>query len=132
MKKFPAAVLLSLSAFAPLLAYSAPEDNPSGPYVGAGWGRFNLDIRNLSDVGTATSDIAKSDDNAWKIFAGWRFIPYLALEAAYINFGKTGDRFQATTASGSNGNYRVDLSGFAPYIIGTLPLGPVELFAKAG
>lgn len=133
MRKFSlAAALLSAGLLVPLFAYSASNNNPSGAYVGAGWGQFNLDIRNLSDVGTATSDITKSDDNAWKIFAGYRFIPYFALEGAYINFGKAGDRFQATTANGSNGNYRVDLSGFAPYAIGTIPLGPVELFGKVG
>ncbi len=36
------------------------------------------------------------------------------------------------TAEGSGGNYRVHLSGFAPFVVGTLPAGPVELFAKAG
>jgi opacity protein-like surface antigen len=25
-----------------------------------------------------------------------------------------------------------DVNGFAPYVVGTLPVGPVELFAKAG
>lgn len=124
------AALLALStpAVAPI-ALGAPDDNPSGPYVGAGWGRFNLDIRNLSDAGTAASDIAKSDDNAWKAFVGYRFTPVISLEAAYIDFGRPNDRF---TATGSNGNYRVDLSGFAPYVIGTIPLGPVELFGKVG
>lgn len=121
--------LVSIGAL-PIAAHSAPiQDNPSGPYVGVGWGQFNLDIRNLSDAGTATSNIVKSDNNAWKAFAGWRVNPYLAFEAAYIDFGRTGDRF---TATGSNGNYDVDLSGFAPYIVGSLPLGPVELFVKAG
>lgn len=107
----------------------AQTDNPDGPYVGAGWGQFNLDIRNLSDAGTAASNIVDSNDNAWKLFAGYRFNPYLALEAAYIDLGRPSDRFSAT---GSNGNYRVDISGFSPAVIGTLPLGPVELFAKIG
>lgn len=129
-KKLLAAMLsiLPLSA-APLLAQAATDDNPTGPYVGAGWGRFNLNIRNLNDAGTAVGDIVHSDDNAWKIFAGYRFMPYLALEAAYIDLGKPSDQF---TANGSNGNYRVKISGFSPAIVGTLPLGPVELFAKIG
>jgi opacity protein-like surface antigen len=29
-------------------------------------------------------------------------------------------------------DFSVDLSGFAPYVIGTIPLGPVELFGKVG
>ncbi len=130
MKKLTAiAALLSLGVL-PVVAHgAATQNNPSGPYAGVGWGQFNLDIHNLSDVGTATSNIVKGDDNAWKLFAGWRLNPYLAFEAAYIDFGQPSDHFDA---SGSNGNYRVDLSGFAPYIVGSIPLGPVELFAKAG
>jgi hypothetical protein len=34
--------------------------------------------------------------------------------------------------TGSSGDYRLRLKGFAPCVIGTLPLGPVELFGKAG
>lgn len=125
-----AATALTLCAI-PALAQSANTSaNPGGPYIGIGWGQVNLDISNLSDVGTATSNIVKADDNAWKLFAGWRVNPYLAFEAAYIDFGKPSDRFDAT---GSNGQYEVDLSGFAPTVIGSLPLGNnVELFAKAG
>jgi len=107
----------------------AQSDNSSGPYVGAGWGQFNLDINNLDDAGTAASNIAHSNDNAWKLFAGYRFNPYVALEAAYIDFGQPSDRF---STSGSNGNYQADISGFAPAVVGSLPIGPVELFAKIG
>ena len=84
---------------------------------------------NLEEAGSAITSIAKSDDNAWKIFAGYRFNPYFSLEAAYIDFGDPGNNFSAT---GTNGNYKVGLSGFAPYAIGTIPVGPVELFAKVG
>lgn len=130
MNKFISTIALLSAGIFPAMAHSAPtQKNPDGPYVGVGWGQFDLDIQNLSDVGTATSDIVKSDSDAWKAFAGWRLNPYLAFEAAYIDFGRVGDRF---TASGSDGNYDVDISGFAPYIVGTLPLGPVEVFAKAG
>ena len=55
--------------------------------------------------------------------------PYLAFEAAYIDLGRNSGRFRGT---GSDGNYEVDISGFAPSVVGSLPLGPVELFAKVG
>ena len=55
--------------------------------------------------------------------------PYLSFEAAYLDFGRPNDDFSAT---GSSGDYTVELAGFAPYIIGTVPLGPVELSARAG
>jgi opacity protein-like surface antigen len=124
-----AAALLSLGIFPAISHGATPQNNPSGPYVGGGWGQFNLDIRNLGDVGTAATSITKSDDNAWKVFVGYRLNPYLAFEAAYIDFGHPEGRF---TGTGSNGNYQVDLSGFAPYVVGTLPLGPMEIFGKVG
>jgi hypothetical protein len=112
------------SAIAPAFA-----DNPSGPYVGGGFGEFNLHIDNLNDVGQAVSSIAHSHDDAWQLFAGYRFLPFVSVEAAYVNLGHPGDNFSAT---GSSGHYRVHLDGFSPSVIGTLPLGPIELFAKAG
>lgn len=124
MKK---ALLLSLVAGAMTLPVYA--DNPSGPYVGGGFGQFNLEIDNLQDAGQSIIDVVKSDDSSWKVFAGWRFNPYLSLEAAYINLGDPDDRF---TSTGSNGDYRVKMDGFSPSIIGTLPLGPIELFGKVG
>jgi hypothetical protein len=124
------AVALTASSSANAQSYfAAQEDNPNGVYLGAGWGQFNLDLEGLDDVGSGLRDVADSDDNAWKLFAGYRFNPYFALEGAYIDFGTHDDRFDT---SGSDGNYRVQLSGFAPYVMGTVPLGPVELFARLG
>lgn len=103
---------------------------PSGPYVGAAYGRFDLKIDNLNDVGTASSDIVHSTSNdAYRFDVGYRLLPFLAIEADYLNFGNPHNSF---STAGSDGNYRVHLSGFAPFIVGTLPAGPVELFAKAG
>ncbi len=107
----------------------AQANNPDGPYLGAGWGRFKLNVQNLDDAGTAASDIVHSKNNAQKYFLGYRFTPHWALEAAYIDLRRCGDRFSAT---GSNGNYRVDISGFSPALVGSVPIGPIELFAKAG
>jgi opacity protein-like surface antigen len=101
----------------------------SGPYVGAGWGRFNLKPESFSDVESGISDITHSHDDAFKINAGYRFMPYFALEADYIDFGNPGSSFYGT---GSSGNYKLHVSGFAPFAVGTLPLGPVEVFGKAG
>lgn len=127
------AVITALAAtgMAGLLSTPAAEaqENTGGPYLGVGWGQFNVDVDNLSDAGTVAGNIIDSDDNAWKAFAGWRFNPYLSLELAYVDLGSPSDRFDG---SGSSGNYRLDISGFTPYVIGTLPLGPVELFGKVG
>jgi OOP family OmpA-OmpF porin len=111
----------------------AEETEPSGPvhgpYVGAGWGRFNVEPENIGDVATGVANIARSHDGAYKITAGYRFMPYFALEANYVDFGNPGSTF---STSGSDGNYKLHASGFAPMAVGTLPLGPFEIFGKAG
>lgn len=124
MKKHIAGLVLVAAMTTPALA-----DNTGGPYVGAGYGRFNLHVHNFNDVGQAADTIADSNDNAWKLFAGWRLNPYFALEGAYINLGHPGEKF---VSSGSNGTYDVKVTGFAPTAVASLPLGPVEIFAKAG
>jgi hypothetical protein len=119
-----AAVLALTSAW----TVAQAQDNDRGFYLGAGVGQFNVQIDDVDDTDEAIERL-DDDDNSWKFFGGYRFNPYLSLELAYIDFGGAEDSFDA---SGSSGDYSIDLSGFAPYIIGTLPLGPVELFAKAG
>jgi len=106
-----------------------PYITPSGFYAGTGWGRFDLKLDNLNDVDTAVSSITHSNDNAWKINLGYRFSPFFSIEGDYIDFGRPGDNFSGV---GSNGNYTLHMSGFAPFGVLTLPLGPAEIFAKAG
>ncbi|MGI9245085.1 MAG: porin family protein [Steroidobacteraceae bacterium] len=107
-----------------LASTPALAENDSGPYIGAGFGQFNVQIDNPGDV-TDTIGSFDSDDTTFKAFAGWRFNPYLAVELDYLDLGNPED-----TIDGRRLN--ADVNGFAPYIIGTLPVGPVELFAKAG
>jgi len=107
---------------------SYAQENSSGFYLGAGVGQFNVQIDDIDQTDNAIERL-DDDDRAWKAFAGYRINPYIALEAAYIDFGKPNTRSET---SGSSGDYRVELNGFAPYVIGTIPLGPVELFGKIG
>jgi OOP family OmpA-OmpF porin len=107
---------------------SYAQDNSSGFYVGAGVGQFNVNIDDIDQTDNAIEKL-DDDDAAWKAFVGYRINPYIALEAAYIDFGTPNSR---SSASGSSGDYRVGISGFAPYVIGTIPVGPVEIFGKLG
>jgi hypothetical protein len=106
----------------------AQDENVSGPYVAAAFGQFDVTIDDLEGVDDALEDL-DSDDAAYKVAFGWRFNPYLALEAAYVDLGNPNGNFDAT---GSSGDYEVELSGFAGYLIGSLPLGIFELSAKVG
>ena len=127
-KALLAATVIGTGALA-LASDLSAQENPTGFYVGGGFGRFNLDIDNLDEAGDAVERIVESDDNAWKIFGGYRVNPYLAVEAAYVDLGRPSDRFET---SGSDGNYRVDIAGFSPSVLGIIPVGPVELFGKLG
>jgi opacity protein-like surface antigen len=107
---------------------AAQEPDPSGFFIGAGLGQFDVKIDNLEGVGDVLQEL-DADDSAWKFVLGWRFNPYIALEADYIDLGAPNGNFDAT---GSSGQYEVDLAGFAPYLVGSLPLGIFELSAKVG
>ena len=124
----PLAATLSVLALAGAGAAHAQDENPSGPYISAGFGQFDVKIDNLDAAGDALRDL-DSDDAAWKVGFGWRFAPFFALEADYVDLGTPRGNFDAT---GSSGQYEVDLAGFSTYAIGTLPLGIFELSAKIG
>lgn len=127
-----AGALLTMGSFATSVALAQEGDNVSGFYLGAGIGRFdfNDDVDDLDQIDDDLEGFGlDDDDNAWKIFAGYRLNQYLSLELDYIDFGRVRDDFEA---NGSDGEYSVDFSGIAPYVVGTLPVGPVELSAKAG
>jgi len=120
-----AATLLALGSGAALA--QSPE-NDEGVYVGGGVGQFNIEIDGFDGVDEAIETLDDSD-TAWQAFVGWRINPYISLQAAYIDFGGPEDDF---STGGSSGNYSANLSGFAPSVIGSLPLGPVELSAMLG
>lgn len=122
MKRALSAV--ALVALAALGVTPVFADNDSGLYAGAGVGVFNVKIDNVEDVAQTVGSF-DTDDTSFKVFGGWRFRKYLAVELAYIDLGKPND-----TVNGQR--IEAEINGVAPYVVGTLPLGPIELFAKAG
>ena len=116
-----------LAAAALAAAASAQAtDNEAGFYAGAGVGTFDVKINDVDDV-TTEVERYDSDDTAYKVFGGWRMNPYLAFELAYVNLGSPSDEILPGT------NLTVETDGFAPYVVGTFPIGDwFELFAKAG
>lgn len=104
---------------------SVNADENQGFYAGGGVGRYDIRIDNAEDLGRVI-DHYSTDDTAYKLFGGWRFNPYLALEGDYINLGTNRD----TVAPGVVAEHRID--GWEPSLVGTLPLGPIELFAEGG
>ena len=124
--------LKSIAAFALLcgalvpVAMAQEQQEASGFYLGAGVGQFNADIDNVDDV-DSTVDNWSEDDTAYKVFAGYRLNRFLGLEVDYINLGKP----SGEVVPGFNVDTSVD--GFAPYVVGTIPLGPYfEIYGRAG
>lgn len=120
------ATLIALSGGA--MSANAADFNERGFYAGAGVGQFNVNIDDIDDTDDAIERL-NDDDAAWKVYGGYRFNRYFSVEAAYIDFGSPSDKLNT---SGSSGEYNVEFSGLAPYLIGTMPLGPVELYGKIG
>jgi OOP family OmpA-OmpF porin len=116
------AALLSLTA-GPVLAQS-DEANTDGFYIGAGLGEFSTEIDEISDVDDVDLDF-DTDEDATKIFAGWRFNRFFALQLDQYDFGDSSLAVNSLPLT-------AETEGTAASIVGTLPLGPVELFARAG
>jgi hypothetical protein len=126
-------IAATLLALGPLVissgaAYAQSPENDEGVYIGGGVGQFDVEIDGAESFNDALGRL-DDDDTAWQAFVGWRLNPYIALQAAYVDYGGPGDD---VSTSGSDNNYRAEISGFAPSVIGTFPLGPVELSAKVG
>jgi len=105
-----------------------PDDNPRGWYIGGGVGNFNVEIDRFRDVDDAVGRL-DDDDTGWKVLTGYRFNRFVSLEGAYVDFGRQSDTFDV---GGTSGDFTAHLSGFSPQLIGTIPMGPVELSGKVG
>jgi hypothetical protein len=100
----------------------AQDDTAAGFYFGVGLADSSTYVESLSDADAANLDFGP-DDNTAKVFAGWRFNRLVALQLDHVEFERSGD---ATNV------FSTELEGFGPSFVGTLPLGPLELFARAG
>jgi hypothetical protein len=116
-----AVVALSLGA-GPALGQMDSNDNREGFYLGVGLGDFSSSVDDLGNFDELDLD---SDDTPMKAFGGWRLNRFFAIQLDYIDFGES-----STTANLLD--IRSETSGFAPNVIGTLPIGFFELFAKVG
>lgn len=122
--KIASAVAALVVAAAAPAAYA--QDENAGWYLGGGVGQFNAQIDDIDDV-DATVDDWDNDDTAYKLFAGYRMNNFLAFELAYMNLGEP----SGSVVPGVNFDAAVD--GFAPYVVGTIPLGNwFEVYGRLG
>jgi len=80
-------------------------------------------------IGGASTEVSegsiKFDENdfAWKIYGGYQFLSFFALEGSYRNFGEP-----STNILGSD--VQVEPTGFDVAAVAGLPLGPLYAFGK--
>jgi opacity protein-like surface antigen len=102
------------------------QDETAGFYLGGGAGQFNAQIDDIDEVDDAVEGWDE-DDTAYKFFAGYRMNQFLSFELDYINLGEP----SGAVVPGRNVDAAVD--GFAPYVIGSFPLGQwFEVYARLG
>lgn len=100
------------------------QENPEGLYLGGGFGDFSVTIDNIDDVNDAISDF-DTDEGSAKYFVGYRFNRFLGVQADLYDLGDS-----ATTLRGQPISSKTEAYGAS--VVGTLPIGFVELFARAG
>ena len=102
-----------------------------GFYLGGAFGqaRLEADAKDFGYNGEGDRFTVKDDDGAWKAFIGynWSVLSWLnvGLEGGYKDFGN----FRQDTR---NGTVRADPTGWDAFLVGSIPVGPVDLFAKVG
>jgi hypothetical protein len=117
------AALVGALSLAAAPAFAADVDHDTGFYLGAGLGDFSADLHKPGDV--TDTHLTFNRNDAERIFGGWRFNPYVSVQLDWSDYGHS-------TAAASELGLTTKSDALTPSVIGTLPIGPVELFAKLG
>jgi OOP family OmpA-OmpF porin len=112
----PAVTAILTLASAPALAV----DN--GFYFGASVGAGGVKFDERFDGQRVDYDAGST---GFKAIAGWRFLDWLSVEANYVDLGSGEDKIDGEKVE-------TDVSGASLSMVGFLPVGPVDLFARAG
>jgi len=128
------------AALAPILLAGATHAAEPGFYLGGSYGQTTID-KDAKDLGLDGSSIpalqdfeVDNTDDGWKAFLGYQFLPWLGLEAGYVEFGSASKTRSVSNADGSGlrVNADADFTAWEGFLVGTVPIGPVDLFAKVG
>jgi OOP family OmpA-OmpF porin len=135
MKKINLICLASLAAMSSTVLYA----QNSGHYYGglsAGQSESKIDNERINAdlIGagvTSTGITTDRHDPAYKVFGGYQFNPYFALEGGYFNLGKFSFDSQTTPLGSLNGQFRVD--GINLDLVGSLPVNDqLSVLARMG
>ena len=112
--------LLSVLAIAmlPLSANAVDE----GIYLGAALGRSYAEANSTPDLPDVSGDL---DDVGWRLYGGYRFDNFLGLELGYSDYGNP-------DVSSGDLSLQTESSAVTGFVLGHLPIGPIQLYGKAG
>jgi hypothetical protein len=115
--------ILAATALGATLAATSALAVDNGIYVGASVGDSSID---LNEGGFDVDDSV----TAYKINVGWRILDWAGIEANYIDLGE----FEGDFSNAIVGTERVEVESDGINFSGLLflPVGPVDLFARAG
>ena len=124
------AVLATL--IAPVFAAATAHAAETGFYIGGSVGQSTAKASTGSlqtGVGQFNTFHFDKEETGYKAFVGFNFLPFLGVEGGYVDFGGPSDdeSFGATRIDAE-----LDATGWQAFVVGTLPIGPVDLFVKAG
>jgi len=121
--RLPVTLLISSALFVAVPAHAADP----GFYLGAGIGQMNTQVDDVWDSGF---DFDESDVG-FKIFGGYRFLPWLAVEGAYVDGGSPEDKVDY--GDGDRDSLAIEVKSLVAAAVFSLPLGErFELFLKPG
>ncbi len=91
-----------------------------------GYGLLRRRQRRPDDTSNVNDVNFDENDTSYKIFAGYMLLPFLGVEGGYVDFGSPNRHYSGV------GSVELQVDGWEGFVVGQLPLGPVDLFAKAG
>ncbi|HLL17194.1 MAG TPA: OmpA family protein [Rubrivivax sp.] len=138
MKTLHSFGLFALAGMTYALASPAAAQDDSYGYGGLSIGASRAKIdesritTSLTGAGLTTSNFARDEsDTSYKLFGGYRFNRYFAVEGGYFNLGKFG--FTSTTAPAGTLTGQLKAQGLNLDLLAMLPLGErISLFGRIG
>lgn len=112
-----------------LVAASIPASaSDTGFYLGAGIGKASVDpLKFYPTLG----DNVENDDLGYKVYGGYRFLKFLAVEAGYTNFGNL--QFAERNVQGWQEIVDLSVKGWDAFVVGILPVSNVvDIYGKLG
>ena len=117
--------LSALAAFALTAAMTAQADVGPSFYVGAGFGTTEVSEDSIDEF------IADDSDNGLKVFGGYSFNQYFAIEATYFDLGEAGGGIEDDFFG--DVSFDIGVSGLNASAVGVLPVSDMfSLFGKVG